>query len=472
MHLADADSYFKHIGSTCGVKVNFGYVYHQEGHAQRADQAQQLGVSRFFRHDEVHFFRQDTDAYLSQIAIRYGCILRQGIAVKSVDIDAQKGVTAFAADGSEFRARYIVDATGYRSVLADKFKLRQEPPALKHHSRSVFTHMIDVRPYDDVSDARKYHHLETRWFDGPLHHLFDGGWIWVIPFNNKEGSTNQICSVGLNLDPRCFPKTDKPPEDEFNDVLRRFPEIGRQFEGAKPIREWASTDRLQYSSSSTVGDRWCLMSHAAGFVDPFYSRGLVNSMDIIHAFAPRFMKAVKDGDFSRTRFEPVEILQDKIIRHNDELVDCSYISFRDYAVWNAYLRIWILGTYGSEAALYTALKTFRDKGDAEALGVFDSPDCPGLLCPVGTWFRDLFDAVTPVVLAYERREIGAAETAAAIFRAIRTAQYSGSYWQHHSVAQYLEKLGSPDERDLFNRPQFEERRRRAGAVDPREDLAS
>src|SRR5258708_7938625 len=65
MSLADPEQYRRNVGTTCGVKANFGYVYHSAGSAQRPDQAQQLGASKFFRHHEVHFFRQDTDAYLT-----------------------------------------------------------------------------------------------------------------------------------------------------------------------------------------------------------------------------------------------------------------------------------------------------------------------------------------------------------------------------------------------------------------------
>jgi FADH2 O2-dependent halogenase len=132
-----------------------------------------------------------------------------------------------------------------------------------------------------------------------LHHLFDGGWLWVIPFNNREGSTNQLCSVGLNLDPRRYPRTQSSPEEEFDRFIKRFPEIARQFAEARPVREWVATDRLQYSSHTSVGDRWCLMSHASGFVDPFYSRGLINSMEVIQAFSTRMLLTSRGRD-SRT----------------------------------------------------------------------------------------------------------------------------------------------------------------------------
>lgn len=49
-----------------------------------------------------------------------------------------------------------------------------------------------------------------------LHHIFKGGWLWIIPFNNHRASTNPLCSVGLQLDPRLYPqREDLTPEEEF-----------------------------------------------------------------------------------------------------------------------------------------------------------------------------------------------------------------------------------------------------------------
>lgn len=451
MHLSDPADYRKHIGLSCGVKANFGYVYHREGQPQRADEAQQLGASKIYRHDELHFFRQDVDAYLTHLAIKYGAVVRQDMPIKDVEFDSD-GVRVLSTRGDTFRAKYVVDATGYRSVLANKFQLRENPTPLKHQSRSLFTHMLNVKPYDQIGDARSYHKLESPWHEGTLHHLFEGGWLWVIPFNNIPGSTNPLVSVGLNLDPRRFPKTGLSGEEEFNLFLKRFPEIARQFEDARPAREWVVTDRLQYSSKASVGDRWCLMSHASGFVDPYYSRGLINSMEVLHAFVPRLMAALETNDFSRARFEWVETLQDNILRHNDELVDTSYISFRDNALWNAFLRVWVLGTYGAEATMISILKSFRTTGNAGILKRFDETACPGLLFPFDPWYRDLFQKARGYVLAAERGELSSAQAAANIFEAIHQHEYPGSTWALPSSKALFDAIADPNNRDLFYRP--------------------
>lgn len=453
-NLTDPALYQKHIGTTCGVKSNFGYVYHAEGRTQHPEQAQQLGASRFYRHDELHLYRQDTDSYLFHTAIRYGAEARQNTVIQTLDID-DAGVHLVSTTGERFESRYLVDATGYRSVLADKYGLREQPTRLKHHSRSVFTHMIDVAPYDAVADAGAYHQLPSPWHKGTLHHLFDGGWMWVIPFNNVEGSTNPLVSVGLNVDPRRYPKNGATPEEEFQNFLARFPEVGKQFAQAKRVREWVSTDRLQYSSTTSIGDRWCLMSHASGFVDPFYSRGLINTMEVMHAFASRMLKAVHDGDFSAERFRFVDELQQKQIDHNDRLVNCSYIAFRDYELWNAFLRVWVLGTYGSEGWFQGMVNAYRKKQDRRILEQVDHPKHPGVIFPFGDWFKNLFEAACSTVEAVERGEIAPKVAAQRLFSLMREADYSDSGWLKPKSAKLFEAIRTPSARDMFYRPENE-----------------
>lgn len=455
MSLSDPEQYQKHIGTTCGVKGNFGYVYHREGAPQRAHEAQQLGASKIYRHNEVHFFRQDTDAYLTHVAIGYGAVVRQHVIVRDVEITAE-GASLTSTSGERFRGRYLVDATGYRSVLADRYGLREVPTTLHHQSRSIFTHMLNVKPYDQIADARSYHKLESPWFEGTLHHLFEGGWLWVIPFNNVQGSTNPLCSVGLNLDPRKYPKGAESPEEEFNRFLSRFPEIRAQFADARPAREWVSTDRLQYSSRASVGDRWCLMSHASGFVDPFYSRGLINTMEVIHAFATRMLAALKDGDFSRERFQYVETLQDKLLRHNDELVRASYAAFRDNELWNAFLRVWVLGTYAAEATATSLLNGFRRTGNVAFLNHFDRPPCPGLVFPFGTWYRDLFAEAVAAVDAVATGESTVEQSSRRIFDAIGSTNYGASTWSLSSSKRLFSAIATPHVRDMFYRPERDE----------------
>jgi FADH2 O2-dependent halogenase len=279
------------------------------------------------------------------VAVAYGATVRQGTRVADVDVLPDK-VVLRDHQGRTVEARYLVDCSGYRSPTATKLGLREEPTHLKHVSRCLFTHMIGVKPYDDCVHPPNIHGMPIPWFQSTLHHVFDGGWIWVIPFNNHKRSTNQLCSVGLTLDPRRYPSTGMPAEEEWRKVIASFPSVVEQFRGASTIRPWVSTQRLQYSSTRAVGERYCLVGHAYGFVDALFSRGLAITMDVINTLAGRVLGALRADDFSMSRFEYVETFTKNLVEYNDQLVNCAFISFADYRLLNAWLRVWAIGEAG------------------------------------------------------------------------------------------------------------------------------
>jgi FADH2 O2-dependent halogenase len=257
-------------------------------------------------------------------------------------------------------------------MLAVRFILREEPSRLRHHSRGLFTHMIGVRSYDEIAPADRYHH-PSPWHDGTLHHIFPGGWMWVIPFDNHLRSTNPLCSVGINFDPRVHPVPDCPPEEEFRQFVNQFPGIRPQFENARAVREWVRTGRLQYTPKQTIGYRWCLMSHAAGFIDPLFSRGLSNTMEIINALTQRLLDALAEDDFSIERFEYVQVLEQGQLDFNDELVANAYTSFRDWDLWDAWFRVWSLSQILATFEVNKAYAQYVDTRDTKVLQRLERP---------------------------------------------------------------------------------------------------
>ncbi len=257
--LVDAKGLASRVCSTCGIKRHFGYVYHRPGQTYDPTEGLQFGTSA---RDENHWFRQDTDAYLHNLAIHYGAVPRQKTRVTGIEIDTS-GVKLQTSAGEEIRARYVVDGTGFRSMLAERFGLRENPTRLKHHSRTLFTHMVDVPPFDDAHNP-----LPISYHNGTLHHCFERGWFWVIPFNNNPLSTNPIISVGLTIDPRRYPKPEMSAEQEFNEFLQRYPSVAEQFKNGKAVRPWVSTGRLQYSSKGIhekeLGKFWTPAFQASG----------------------------------------------------------------------------------------------------------------------------------------------------------------------------------------------------------------
>ncbi len=217
---------------------------------------------------------------------------------------------------------------------------------LQTHARGMFTHMINVPCYHQTGGSQESYGLPFRMSEGTLHHVFDGGWLWVIPFDNHAESTNPLCSVGLLLDPRQHPpRPDLTPEEEFFAFVAQYPSMAAQFTNAHAVRDWTRAGRLQYTSKQVVGDRWALMGHAAGFIDPLYSKGLYTSLTTVFVLAHRLLHARETGDYSAAAFADLETVTRHFVCSADRLVANSYRAFRNYRLWQVYAVMWLLGAY-------------------------------------------------------------------------------------------------------------------------------
>ncbi len=413
-HLATFKGIHTHVTTACGVKRNFGFVLHHMDGTQHADETTQVVIPGALADHETHLFRQDVDAYMLHVAVKYGAKVRQQLSVTDVDI-TDKGVALRTATGEEFSASYLVDGGGFRSPLAQKFDLRENPSRLKHHARSIFTHMIDVKRYDDCIRPKGAHGNPSPWAEGTLHHMFEGGWIWVIPFDNHKDATNPLCSVGVTYDYRKYPKNDRTAEEEFFWFVNKFPTVRDQFRSARATREWVGTDRLQFSTRRVVGDRYCLMAHAAGFIDPLFSRGLANTSDVVNALAHRLLTAIREDDFSTERFEYLDRLQQNLLDYNDQLVNCAYIAFSHFNLWNAWFRVWALGQgLGELRVLWENLK-FDETGDASIFDRMEEVPYPGLLFPIMEDYKTIWDEGARRIEAVGEGRLDAEEAAQQIW---------------------------------------------------------
>lgn len=413
---------FRKVSASAGLKRHFGFVYHREGQRYDPREVIQLVLPDYPHGPESHLFRQDVDAYMFQVALRYGAVGRQNVTVTGVQLD-DDGVRIEVGGGETLEGRFLVDATGHQSILAQTYGLREEPSRLATRSRAVFTHLADVKPYDDCIGGKKGNGFPRRWNQGTLHHLIPEGWMWVIPFDNHRGSRNRLCSIGLNLNLRLAPATGMSAAEEIEHYAKRYPELGRQLEGAVPVRDWVSTGRLQYSSHTTVGSRFCLLAHAAGFIDALYSRGLPNTAEIINALAPTLLGALEDGVFTRQRFEHVEDLQQKLLAYNDRLVHCSYISFRHFELWNAWYRIWMLGTFLGSLKKFKVIDAFMRTGDRSLFDLLDERRHPGSLCPELDGYDELFGAAATAVEEVEAGEADPERVADHVITLLREATF-------------------------------------------------
>lgn len=338
-----SENFYCYIGTAHGVKRHFSFLHHTAGQKQDITKSLQAVIPKLPYGHEVHINRQDSDYLLTSIAISYGATVLQGTLIQEIQISDEQ-VEIITSKGIKHYARYVVDAGGMRSLLANKLAWRHRN--LLAHSRTIYTHMIDVPCFNNVGPTRRAYGFPYPLSQGTLHHIFHGGWLWIIPFNNHPAATNPLCSVGLQLDPRLYPqRNDLTPEAEFYAFIEQFPDLRAQLQQAHAVREWQRVDRLQYSAHHIVGDRFALLAHAAGFIDPLYSKGLYVTHISIFWLADLLLKAKATGDYSATAFAPLEEMTLGYIGMHDRLVASSFKSWSNYKLWQVYSVLWLLGAY-------------------------------------------------------------------------------------------------------------------------------
>ncbi|MDX6443993.1 MAG: tetracycline 7-halogenase / O2-dependent halogenase [Blastocatellia bacterium] len=422
-----------YVSPACGVKRAFSFLYQREGKDQIPTETHQYPTLAPPMGPDCHFFRQDTDAFMMAVAVDYGAKVRQKTRIAEIDIQEDR-VTLTSEKGETFRGKYLVDGTGMKSVLSHKFQLRDDPDKFRTNTRAIFTHMVGVKLYDQVGASRQKHGLKYPLSQSTLHHVFEGGWFWVIPFNNHQDSTNPLCSVGLVLNRRIHPETGMDAEEEFWSYVNKFPDMVRQFEGAQAIRDWVSTGRLQYGAKSISGHRYCLLSHAGFFIDPLYSTGLALTTAWVDLLGGQLLKAFSSGDFAVESFDHLNVFFSNNIGYADEMVSSSFVAFRDFDLWDAWFRVWVLALFIGTALNASLYLRYRQTKDKRVLDQTGKEPYSVLLGGKFPEFQKLYRQALAEMDRVRDGQTSPAEAAKQIRGLFKGIEYLPTYWHWHQAS--------------------------------------
>ena len=312
---------------------------------------------------DVHMLRSDVDAYLTSRLPAYGVEYRDRTSIEGFAPD-DAGVTLDLAspDGPlSVRARFVVDCSGHASFLARRYGLRDETPRCRTNTRVVFGHFRRVPLLEDLLVSRPPS-FDVRRDLGTAHHCFDGGWIWVIRFDDGR------VSVGAVLDRQEHPDDDRPAAEELDELLARFPTVREHLADAEPIRPLVKTGRVQFTSRTIVGERFLLAPHAAGFIDPLFSTGVDLTLAFMSRAVPEIRRAMAEDDFRPGRFAGLDRTFRREIATVDRIVHGMIRSFCSFELFKQYWRTWI---YGSVVQYYTQVCS-DPAGSGAALGQYGS----------------------------------------------------------------------------------------------------
>lgn len=218
--------------------------YFEDGFRSQTDRAYQVTRSEF-------------DKILLDHAAENGAEVRQETAVENVRFEeAEVRLRAQSKSGiaEEFRARYVIDASGRNSIVGSHFKLRKTYPNLQ--KISLFAHYRGfVRPEGRDGTLTRMVRALDRWF-------------WVIPL------TAERTSLGVVLDNAVFKKAKLAPEEFLERALAEQPLLRSRMQEAERVGPVNVAADFSYRNSRLTGDRWMLAGDAAGFIDPVFSSGV------------------------------------------------------------------------------------------------------------------------------------------------------------------------------------------------------
>jgi len=265
----------------CGLKRGFTYFKHENGRRYEAtpDRSNQLLVAAS-PSDEVsdtHWLRADVDHFLVREATDLGAEYLDEITLDALE---------WKADGSadlrghrrgatiRVRAGFLVDASGPRGFFSRALNIEERGFEGYPATQALFSHFTDVARCDDMPDftlAPSHPRTPAPYpiDDAALHHVFDGGWMWVLRFGNGVTSAGVAVEDSLAQDLRL---SDGAPAWER--LLARFPSLASQFADARPIREFTWMPSLAYRATVAAGERWAMLPSAAAFIDPLFSTGI------------------------------------------------------------------------------------------------------------------------------------------------------------------------------------------------------
>jgi len=377
LDLSSTDRLSERMVATCGARRSYGFLYHEPGRRPEADRARLVVPQELPFCSESHLFRQDVDLHLAAAARRYGATYRERAPLAGLE-PGRHGIALRCADGREVSARFVIDDSGRDSPVAARFGLRLEPPPLRTRTRSLYAQVKGLRRYDEFLEESELAGLERGWFQGTLHHAFDGGTFWAIPFDNHEDSINPLASVGLTLDLARFPRPAAPPEAELRQVAASFPAIAAHFEGAVPIRPWVATERLQFTARTCLAERCLLLPGSAAFVDRFYGGDLGTTCETLYELLPRLLAALEADDFGAERFQEIERRRAARTALADRWMAASLKASAHFETWSAWQRVWLADSEAGEAR-WLERATLVAQGERPSAASWEDGSGPGKL---------------------------------------------------------------------------------------------
>lgn len=336
-----------HPEIAAGLKRGFSFFHHTPGQAlDLLDRDRQLLVaaSPNDRVADTHWFRPEFDHFLAQQAVARGVRYCDDFAL---DLCA-RGAGGWEVAGRSrstpvrLRAGFLVDAAGASSPISPALSLEESAFPNLPGASSVYAHFRNVQRLDEHEAAWRGLALPYPPDDAAVHHLFPGGWIWVLRFNNG------LTSAGAALtDPADRTAAAVNPGKLWHDLLGRFPTLAGLFRDAIPATPFFHLPKISFRRTQAFGPGWVRLPSATAFVDPLLSTGFALTLRGIDRLGAIFReKAQPSADdlapYQTATFAEVDAAAD--------LVSALYARMDDFATFRSLTLLYFAALSYTETA--------------------------------------------------------------------------------------------------------------------------
>ncbi len=338
----------KHPELACGLKRGFSFFHHAPGREGAIERDHQLLVaaSPHDRISDTHWYRADFDAYLADEAQHMGVVYLDEVELTAFADDGREVELRGTRGGQDLRvaARFVVDATGPRGFLYRTLGLGESELLGTAATSALYSHFSGVRRLADTGGVALDEAPPYPVDDAAVHHLFDGGWIWVLHFCNGVTSAGIAATEALAEDLRLA-----EGEAAWKRILQRFPVLQEQFRGAQAVQPFRHIPRLGFRSAKISGKNWALLPSAAGFVDPLLSMGFPLTLLGVARLAEIFERDWETERFA-ARLEEYAAQTDAELLAAARLIGALYANLGNFRVFSAISLLYFAAVSYAETA--------------------------------------------------------------------------------------------------------------------------
>jgi tetracycline 7-halogenase / FADH2 O2-dependent halogenase len=331
-----------------GLKRGFTFFFHrfENPFADEPDRPNELLVAAS-PHDEIgdtHWYRPAFDHALVREAEAAGTIYLDETTLDRVSEDASSISLEGVRRGRslQINARFLIDASGPRGFLHRTLGLEEVVPHWLPHTHGVYSHFQNVERWDRLRPASEPPPYARD--DAAVHHVFPGGWIWVLRFNNG------ITSAGAALiDDRAveFRAADGAPS--WVRLLERLPSVHEQFRASNATMPFIYSARLAFRCRQVCGTRWALLPSAAGVIDPLLSTGFPLTLLGIGRIVDLLERTTEGPQRQAALAAYAQVTQDELDA-TERLVAALYATMTDPLLFKRLALLYFAAASYSEAA--------------------------------------------------------------------------------------------------------------------------